>query len=245
MKLIFSIILFVISFCLGCNDANAPNCLQSAGEIRTFDIEVEEFSEVEINDNLAVVIQQGTAQSLSITIGENLINDVRVENKEGILVISDNNGCRWVRDYEFPQVVITTPDLTRIRQNGGGIIRSGGVLNFQSLALISEERTGDFKLQVECQQLRITNNDLSNYYISGVVENLFVGFFAGDGRFEGEDLLASNVEVFHRGTNDMIISATGALTGRIISNGNVIYTKTVPPVIDVSVEGRGELIFKP
>ena len=245
MKLIFSIILFVISFCLGCNDANAPNCLQSAGEIRTFDIEVEEFSEVEINDNLAVVIQQGTAQSLSITIGENLINDVRVENKEGILVISDNNGCRWVRDYEFPQVVITTPDLTRIRQNGGGIIQSGGVLNFQSLALISEERTGDFELQVECQQLRITNNDLSNYYISGVVENLFVGFFAGDGRFEGEDLLASNAEVFHRGTNDMIISATGALTGRIISNGNVIYTKTVPPVIDVSVEGRGELIFKP
>ena len=243
MRSIFSILFFVVLFCPGCNDPNAPNCLQSAGEVRTFDIEVEEFSEVEINDNFAVTIQQDAEQSLSITIGENLINDTRVENIDGKLVISDNNGCRWVRDYEFPHVVITTPDLTRIRQNGGGIIRSVGVLNFHNLVLISEERTGDFELQVECQQLRITNNDLSNYYISGVVENLYVGFFAGDGRFEGEGLQASNAEVFHRGTNDMIISATGALTGRIISNGNVIYTKTVPQVIDGNIEGRGELIF--
>ena len=244
MRPVFSIVFLLIVFFTRCNDPGAPNCLQSAGEVRTFDITVEEFSEVEINNNFRVMIRQGTEQGLSITVGENLFNDIKVENINSKLALSDNNGCRWVRDYDFPQVIITTPGLTRIRQKGGGMIRSDGVLNFNSLALISEERTGDFELQVECQELRITSNDLSNYYISGVVENLFVGFYAGDGRFEGANLQATNAGVFHRGTNDMIISTTGELTGRIISNGNVIYTKTVPPVIDVSIEGRGKLIFK-
>ncbi len=244
MRRTFVILLSLSMLHTGCNDANAPNCLQSAGEVKTFVVNTDTFNEIEVNDDFIVVIKPGTTQKAEVTVGENLFSDITLETADGKLVISDNNGCRWFREVEFPVVTITTPDLTRIRQNGGGIVRSDDVLNFENLLLISEERTGDFELKVASRELRIVNNDLSNYYISGTVDRLFVGFFAGDGRFEGADLEAASVEVFHRGTNDMVVSAIKELTGRIISNGDVIYTKTIPPLIQVSREGRGELIFK-
>ncbi|MEM9388864.1 MAG: head GIN domain-containing protein [Bacteroidota bacterium] len=240
-KLLFIV---VIAVCYGCNDPDAPDCLRKAGDLITFNTELEEFNEIEVNDEFTVLIQTSAERSISITAGENLLPNIRFEIVDGKLVLSDGNGCSWVRDYNFPTVIITTPELIRIRQNGGGVIRSQGVLTFENLALRSEERTGDFELEIQNEEVSIVNNDLTNFTLYGSTDRLDIFFASGDGRLDGSDLVAKEVEIFQRGTNDMVVHATESLTGRIISNGNVIYTKTIPPVVDVSLEGSGNLIFK-
>ncbi|MEM9299565.1 MAG: head GIN domain-containing protein [Bacteroidota bacterium] len=242
MKKLLFIIAIAISY--SCNDPDAPDCLRKAGDLATFNTELEEFNEIEVNDEFIVFIQTGTERSISITAGENLLPNIRFEIVERKLVLSDGNGCSWVRNYNFPAVTITTPELTRIRQNGGGLITSDQAVTFPEITLISEDRTGDFDLIVSNNSVQITSNDLSNFKLKGRTEKLVVGFFSGDGRFDGSGLAAKEVEIFQRGTNDMVVHATESLTGRIISNGNVIYTKTIPPVVDVSLEGSGNLIFK-
>lgn len=229
---------------LGCNDPGAPDCIRTTGEVETVTFDLSEFSKIEVNNELYVTIKTGPRKSISVTTGENLLPNIEFEIVNDKLTLYDNNGCSWVREYDFPKVTITTPELSEIRQNGGGIIKSEGFLTFENLVLISEERTGDFELEIQNENIRIISNDLSNFALSGATNRLVIGFFAGDGRFDGTKLEAKEVEVFQRGTNDMFVHATERLSGRIISNGNVIYTKTIPPVVDVSLEGSGNLIFK-
>ena len=71
---------------------------------------------------------------------------------------------------------------------------------------------------------------------------MFVGFFAGSGRFEGENLVAQNIEVNHRGSNNMIVNPIQSLTGELRGTGNVIAVNE-PPIVDVERIYTGQLIF--
>ncbi|HBS12282.1 MAG TPA: DUF2807 domain-containing protein, partial [Flavobacteriaceae bacterium] len=53
-------------------------------------------------------------------------------------------------------------------------------------------------------------------------------FYAGVGKFNGENLMAQNVNLFHRGINEIIVSPTQQLTGEIRSSGNVISVNKPP-----------------
>jgi hypothetical protein len=72
---------------------------------------------------------------------------------------------------------------------------------------------------------------------------LSVNFFAGDGRFVGRDLIAQHVNVFHRGSNDMVINAQQSLTGRLVSTGNLISVNR-PVEVDIKEAFNGRLIFE-
>ncbi|NND51504.1 MAG: DUF2807 domain-containing protein, partial [Flavobacteriaceae bacterium] len=85
-------------------------------------------------------------------------------------------------------------------------------------------------------------NNISTFYISGQTENLNVGFFAGAGRFEGSDLIAQNVQVFHRGSNDIIVNPQQSLVGELRSTGNLIALNE-PPIVNVQQFYTGQLIF--
>ncbi len=242
MRRIYPAILLFI--CLtSCNDENAPGCLKTAGGIQKYNIELAEFTTIDVHNNINVVIEQGSEQSVKLTAGKNLASNITFEIIEGNLVIKDENKCNWARDYSKLNVHIVTDQLSKIRSSGGGTISSKGILSFPNkLTLISELYTGDFVLDVSLQSLAIVNNDLSNYYISGSVTQLNVGFYAGDGRFEGRNLAAEDTRIVHYGTNDMIINASNSLTGEIKSTGDLIYC-TIPTVLDVEIiDDRGELI---
>ena len=80
-------------------------------------------------------------------------------------------------------------------------------------------------------------------FISGTTNNLFIGFYSGDARFEGANLIAQNVEIFHRSSNDMIINPQQSLIGEIRSTGDVISLNE-PPVVSVQELYTGRLIFQ-
>ncbi|MEM6525481.1 MAG: head GIN domain-containing protein [Bacteroidota bacterium] len=242
MKKVLLIILASLVF--GCNDPDAPDCLKSAGDVITFSTKLDIFNSIEVNDEFIVTLRTDSDRSITITTGENLLPNVRFEIVNDRLILADDNGCRWVRDYNFPEVIITSPELTEIRQNGGGIVKSNEELTFDNFKMISKDHSGDFDLVVSSRIIQISNNDVSNFKIAGYTKKLIIGFASGDGRFDGSELEADEVEIFQRGTNDIVVHALESLSGRIISNGNVIYTKTIPPVLDVSMEGSGKLIFR-
>jgi hypothetical protein len=102
---------------------------------------------------------------------------------------------------------------------------------------------GDFSLLIDNQDLNIISNNVSNFTITGKTNNLFAGFYAGVGKFNGENLMAQNVNLFHRGINEIIVSPTQQLTGEIRSSGNVISVNK-PPIIKVKEFYSGKLIFK-
>ncbi len=93
-------------------------------------------------------------------------------------------------------------------------------------------------------QYEVSSDGILNFNnLHLISENLNVGFFAGSGRFEGRELIAQNVDVFHRGSNDMIVNPQQSLTGEIRSTGDLIAVNQ-PPTVDVEQFYTGRLIFE-
>jgi hypothetical protein len=247
MKYYFHICILLVL--LSCDSENANDCFQTAGNIIQQEIEVESFSKILVNRDITLIVKQAASTSVLVETGSNLINDVDVKVENNQLILTDNNTCNYVRDFGITKITVGTPVLTEIRTSTQYTISSQGVLSFEDLTLVSENfnapglfTVGDFDLQVNSNNLNVLSNGLSSYDIRGTVNNLVIRFFAGDGRFEGENLLSQNVEVFHRGSNDMIVNPQQSITGSIVATGNVI-AKNEPPIIEVEELFNGRLIF--
>ena len=62
-------------------------------------------------------------------------------------------------------------------------------------------------------------------------------------RFEGEQLIAQHINVYHRGSNKMIVNAQQSLTGTLYSTGDLI-AKNHPNEVEVEELYTGSLIFE-
>jgi len=143
---------------------------------------------------------------------------------------------------------VTTPTLKEIRSSTQYLTSSDGPLNFENLTLLSENynsdylSTGDFRMTINTQTLRVVANNLSAFTISGSVENLSIGFYAGLCQFNGAELSAQNVTIFQRSSHDITVNPLQSLKGEIRSVGNVISIHR-PPTVDVQEYYTGQLLF--
>ena len=236
-------------FLLGCNSEDAPDCFQSTGDIIQQGIEVDLFTKILVYQNIELFVEQGLTQKVVLETGENLLNDTQVYVENGQLILKDNNGCNLTRDYGVTKVFVTTPNITEIRNSSAFDVNSIGVLNFPELKLLSEDYNGDyynvgnFNLEVNCTNLGVVINNVTTNIISGTTENLNINHASGDGRFEGRNLIAQNVRIYHRGSNDIIVNPQVSLTANLVSTGNVISVNT-PPTLSVTEQFNGRVIFE-
>lgn len=250
MNKIFGYLMLSLIF-LGCDTEDAPDCFKKAGSITSEVIEVAPFEEIIVYERVKLFIKQGPVQSVEIETGENLRKNVSVSVENKRLSIRDENSCNLIRDYGITKVTVTIPDLTWLQNSSGSAIESIGVLKFKELWLrsVNQERDpaihtdGDFILELDVENLRITNDNISNYFLSGKVESFNAFFAAGDARLEAGDLIVQRYDIFHRGTNKMIINPQVSLQGEIRSTGDVI-SKNRPPIVRVKEFYTGKLIFE-
>ena len=241
----------VLILLFSCNGENVPDCFQNAGPIIQEEFTLETFDKITVFERVELIIKDEATQKVVVESGEYLLNDIEVSVKDGRLIIRNNNACNLTRDYGITKVYVSAPNLTEIRNGSGLTVSSDGVLNYDSFILYSEDfgvedgfyhTNGDFNLEVNSVSIEVKTNDLSNIFMKGMVDDLKIGFFSGDGRFEGADLIAQNVILYHRGSNDMIVNPQQSLRGEIRSTGNVISLNE-PPIVNVEEFYTGGLIF--
>lgn len=229
-----------------CDSEVIPDCFKEAGPIVSYDVEVTEFNFISVGEGLEVIIKEGAEKKVTVETGENLKDDVSVTVANGELVLKKNSSCNWVRDYNNTIVYITTPVLEKVYSYSQFAVKSEGVLSFPNLELQSglygETASGTFNLQVNCQNLIVQDNQSVYCTISGIAENLSVNFYAGDARFEGANLIAKNISIYHRSSNDIIVNPQQQVTGTIYSTGNLVLVNQ-PPVVQVGQLYTGTLIY--
>jgi len=250
MKKVFFLILIGLSG-TGCDTENVPDCFKSEGAKVTKEFAVSPFEEIIVYEKVKLFIEQGAEYKVVVETGKNLIDEVSVKVENNQLSIRNANSCNLFRDYEITRVFVTTPTLNWLQNSSGSAIESIGILKFDNLWLRSfnQEKDpaihtdGDFILNLNVENLRITNDNISNYFLTGKVENFNAFFAAGDGRLEAADLIVQHYDIFHRGTNKMILNPIQSIKGEIRSSGNVI-AKNRPPTVNVETFYTGRLIFK-
>ena len=134
------------------------------------------------------------------------------------------------------------PDFTeKIDLLGYGSVSSLDTLSFDHLSITSRDSPSDIILVVNGTKLSISSNNVSNFDLSGYLEELDVGFYYGDGILYAHDLNTRQINIDHRGTNSMHLHPGESLTGTMQGAGNtIIYYK--PLERDVNIIGTGKLI---
>lgn len=243
--------LFIVILCASCNSENAPDCLQNAGDLTKIEIDIPEFANITVFENLNLVLKQGEEQKVEIESGEFLINDISVRVEGNRLVLRNNNGCNIFRDYGLSTIYVTAPNIEEVRSSTGLLISSDGPLNYPNLSLVSEsfmeqesETTdGSFDIEVENEQVNILVNGIAYFRLRGRTTNLSVTIAAGDSRIEAETLLAQEVIVNHRGSNDVFVNPQQRISGVIRGYGDVISLNR-PDQVEVEELFNGRLIFR-
>lgn len=236
---------------ISCNGDNVPDCFQNAGEMVRRPVDVSEFSTITVFENLNVVLKQGDEQLVEVETGEYLLNDFSAVVEDNRLVLRNENSCNFVRDYGLTTVYITSPNITEIRSSTGLLISSDGVLNYPSINLIAESfnnpeaatTDGSFDLNLNSSTVRIVVNGIAYFKLRGNTENLNVNVAAGDSRIEAERLISENVNVNHRGSNDVFVNPQQQLRGTLRGTGDLISVNT-PTEVDVEELFTGRLIFQ-
>lgn len=242
------LLLFLVVF-FGCEKPS--DCIKSSGPLRSRVYENLTFSKILVNKGIGVVIVEGAAFKVEVKAGENLINDIQVEVVGDLLELSDNTSCNWTREYGETIVYITAPNLTDIYCKTEKTIASSGILHFPALRLVAMDTfdghpgvgTGDFILQLENQSLTVECNDVSGFFLVGHTESMYVNFYESGGVLHGEKMRATAIEVYHRGTNNVILYPVRSIKGGIFNSGNVVcYNRPEWPAQVVEYY-RGKLIF--
>jgi len=244
-------ILWIFVLLSGCDSDKAPDCFRKAGQPITKTFELPPFDDIMTYSNVQLFITDGPEQKVQVETGKNLLKDIEISVKDKQLKIKNHNQCHLVRGYKKTKVYVTSPNIKTIKNGSQFAIKSTNTLRYDQLFLISENyqddgdyhTDGDFKLSVDCEKLRILNNNISNYYLKGSVQQLDIGIYSGDARVEAADLVAQNITLYHRGTQDVILNPQQSIKGKILSTGNLILVNH-PPVVEVERFYTGKLIYR-
>jgi Putative auto-transporter adhesin, head GIN domain len=236
---------------ISCNGDNANDCFQAAGNTIQTTFSVPFFSEIRIEDDVSLIIKQGSVQEVVIETGDNLLNDISVVVDGGILIVKDNNRCNFVRDYGITKLFVTTPDLKKIRNSSEFDVRSEGELQFPSLRLVSNttegiedsRKSGDFILRLKCEELWVEANGFSGFYLEGFSEKATVAFEDEVPRLEARNLIVNELRIFQRSANKMIVNPVESIVGIIKGTGDVICVNH-PPIVEVEQIYTGQLLFE-
>tara|TARA_R110002050_G_scaffold179118_3_gene312372 strand:- start:5568 stop:6329 length:762 start_codon:yes stop_codon:yes gene_type:complete len=250
MTRIYILLIVVLYTSFGCTSENAPECFRKSGKLIREEIVVEDFSKITVFEGVKLVVKQETEQRVEIETGELLRNDVTVEVLDGRLIMRNESGCNLVRDFGLTTVYISSPNISEIRSSTGLLIKSDGVLTYPSLSLLSESygvpeadtTDGEFDIEVNNTTVSIVSNGIAYFKIKGATQNFSVNFAAGDSRLEAKELIANDVNVNHRGSNDMLVNPQQSLKGIILGTGDVI-SYNVPVIVEVTELYKGRLIF--
>ncbi|NNC61093.1 MAG: DUF2807 domain-containing protein [Eudoraea sp.] len=250
VKTLKYITVFAALFLSGCNGDNVPDCFQNAGDLVQDEVTLPGFEKITVYEGVQLVVESGTQQQVIIETGEYLREEVSASVEDNTLILRNTNNCNLFREYGITKVLVTSPNIDEIRSSTGWPVSSEGTLDFPNLTLITEsfnnpetETTdGSFDMTVDVQNLQLVANGIAYFKVAGNAERFNTTIAAGDSRIEAESLLAEEVIVNHRGSNDILINPQQILRGVIRGTGDVISFNR-PDSVSVEVLYRGELIY--
>jgi hypothetical protein len=242
-KRLHIVIIFCLLLATGCG--LSEDCFKGNGTaiIKTFPFE--NFTKIKVYEGIGLVVKEGPNYEVKIAAPSTILENIQVQLDGNMLVVKDRSTCNLAREYGQTIVYVTTPILEEIHSKTEQEIKSDGVLTFPELKLYSVDindgaGTGDFRLKLDTQLVYIESNNVSNFYVSGETDQLIVFFSWGNGIFNGEQLQSNSIDVYHRGSNDIIFFPIQSIEGNIYSTGNIVLKNRpiMPPNVVQHLTGR-------
>jgi hypothetical protein len=227
----------------GCRKDHLFDCTKSTGKEITINRSIAGFDELYISDNVDVVLKKGSAYSVRVTAGGQLIDGIITEKQGNKLYIRNENRCNWVRDLRNKYTVeLTIPtELKHIYYDGSGDITAEDSLGYDGFLFECWNGSGDIRLLLNSENSFLKIN-LGRCLImaSGKVTNNYI-YLHDVGVVHASGLIAENTTVKNSSTGNAEVYATNRISAEIEHTGSIYYTGN-PQLIDLNRTGSGNLI---
>lgn len=241
---LFIMVLLSLTAC-----SSVDECMKSSGEEVFISKTLPFFDKVIIHSGIGLVVSQQEIPEVILKTTTHLSDNIEMVVIDETLIVKDLTSCNWIRPYGQTQVILKLPNLIKIESYSEQDVVSDGFLNFPYLNLVglekgSEAASGNFIIHSKTDQLVVECNTIASFFLMGETNFFKASYYAGNGRIEASNLLAQEVAVFHRSSQDFIVNPIQKVTGNLYSTGNLVL-KNVPPEVDVNQFFTGRLIENP
>ena len=195
------------------------------------------FTKIEMEGGAAVNLVQGNEHSIKVESTQRVVDRVRTEVKDGVLVID----YRDKKLFEFWDdkltLTITLANLTSFRVDGGVQLKA------DDLELGNLDFTINGGASVKMNNLSIDTLNMSmagggDIHVSGIAETLLIDVSGGT-NFEAGDLRCAKVNVEIAGAANVVVWATDTLDLDLAGAYSVSYWGS--PEITQSIGGIGQV----
>jgi hypothetical protein len=243
MKSILFLLLFAV-FLVSCKKPEDRKCAKATGEETSLEIPLDTFDKLYLHEHLVYELIQDSTDKVVLTGGKNLLNHVAVNVSDGLLDISNENRCSFLRSYKKKiKAEIHFTSLINIHFEGTEPLTNKDILKFDWLTFLIRDGAGSVSLNMDAQQIYATiSHGWGDFAFTGNVQYANLNI-----RSNGYcDLFGMNISdsvtVVSNTQGDVKISAQGIkLKAQTLSDGDIYY-KGAPSLIEFDKISNGELI---
>jgi hypothetical protein len=202
--------------------------------------ELSAFHSLDLRSFGRVVLQSGEQQKVEVEAEEDLLERVRTEVRDGVLLI----GLRWwlgallrVPELSEVRVRLTMPQLRSVRLSGAGQVRGEGTLPAEDLEL-RLSGAGRLALELKARRVDARLSGAGAVELSGTAEELEVRL-SGAGAVRAERLQVRRARIRASGAGECRVHASEELEVEMSGAGSVRYLGK--PRIESRITGMGRL----
>ncbi|MEM6800194.1 MAG: head GIN domain-containing protein [Bacteroidota bacterium] len=207
--------------------------IEGNGEIIEESLEQESFTGLSINGVFEVILHPGQSHSITMTGDENLIQEIKVELKNGILDIRSEKNFKSKKSVKID---VYAENFEEIKIFGAADCSADEVLSGDKIHL-DIGGAGNIQLAFEVGELDTNISGAGNLNLSGTADVLDVQI-SGAANLLSYELETHKAKLRMSGAGNAEVYADEELTVSLSGLGRVSY-KGNPPVVNKKVSGLG------
>ncbi len=212
---IFLVVLLCGSVSASLTDLFGDRSIKGSGHLETHEFNLADLNAVSIHGAFDLNVRMGKKQQISVTIDDNLWENLEIKVTNGVLVMDWEESCRPDSDCSIDLVL---PHLKEVSVHGA-----------------CDAEIDDFKGESFCFDV----HGAADLQIDGEVEELEIKI-SGAGDVDAKDLKASHVKVRISGAGNATVFAEKSINARISGVGNLTYYGN-PEDENTNVSGIGSI----
>jgi len=218
------------------------DCFKRAGELDSFETNLDDFYRIEIYNKLNVYVKQDTVNKVKVVGNKNLITSVSTNILDSILTLEEDNKCNFTRSYDNEiNITVHTTNLKEIFSFGPVNIYSIDTLAFDRLLVRIYGRVARTELDVKCNHFFMEHWQSTGEAFIGGKTKFFHILNHGNTYIHAFDLDSKYVQIEHRSTGDIELSASDKIAVDFFDIGNVYY-KGEPEIKATNNNSIGQII---
>ncbi len=211
------------------------DCIEGEGPTVEKELQLKDFSIVDLSGSPTVYIKQGATQKVSIKAQANLIELLNKEVNQGEWDIQFN---KCVNIKQKVEIFIEIPNIQELEINGSGEIISQGVLKAEKMGL-EINGSGEIKVDLNAKNLESEIAGSGDIKIQGTTQNHEVDI-QGSGDVDAFDLISERVKVDINGSGNVKVNVSSSLDVDINGSGDISYKGNVEKV-NSDINGSGKI----